>query len=108
MESILRDMQTKNLVKYVEAEFGVNLFENNPENYQKSKKSLDLHMQLSYKQEVELAEEQAINTLLEGNKYDLTKKRCTYDLATTRYWLPLKIVLAKQKVLQLNTLIQLI
>jgi len=82
MESILRDMQTKELGEYVEAEFGVNLFENNPEDLPKNKEELNLHMQLSYKQEVELAEEQAINTLLEGNKYDLTKKRCTYDLAT--------------------------
>ena len=82
MESILRDMQTKELGEYVEAEFGVNLFENSPEDLPKNKEELDLHMQLSYKQQVELAEEQAINTLLEGNKYNLTKKRCTYDLAT--------------------------
>ena len=39
-------------------------------------------MQLSYKQAVEIAEEQAINTLLEGNRYNLTKKRVTYDLTT--------------------------
>ena len=82
MESILRDMQTKELGDYVEAEFGVNLFENNPEDLPKNQEELNLHMQLSYKQEVELAEEQAIKTLLDGNKYDLTKKRCTYDLAT--------------------------
>jgi len=82
MESILRDMQTKELGEYVKEEFGVNLFENNPENLPKDQEELSLHMQLSYKQEVELAEEQAINTLLEGKKYDLTKKRCTYDLAT--------------------------
>jgi hypothetical protein len=37
-------------------------------------------MQLSYKQQVELAEEQALNVLLDGNKYDLTKRRCNYDL----------------------------
>jgi hypothetical protein len=39
-------------------------------------------MQLSYKQQVELAEEQALNVLLEGNRYNLTRKRCTYDLTT--------------------------
>ena len=39
-------------------------------------------MQLNYKQAVEIAEEQAINTLLEGNRYNLTKKRVTYDLTT--------------------------
>jgi hypothetical protein len=39
-------------------------------------------MQLSYKQAVEIAEEQAIQTLLDGNRYDLTKKRVNYDLTT--------------------------
>ena len=37
-------------------------------------------MQLTYKQAVELAEEQAINTILDTNKYDLTRKRVNYDL----------------------------
>ena len=38
-------------------------------------------MALTYKQAVELAEEQAINTLFESNKYEYTKKRFYYDLA---------------------------
>ena len=37
-------------------------------------------MQLTYKQGVEIAEEQAINMLMEGNRYELTKKRINYDL----------------------------
>ena len=37
-------------------------------------------MQLNYKQAVEIAEEQALNVLMEGNKYELTKKRFYYDL----------------------------
>ena len=45
-----------------------------------SKEELELHMQLSYKQAIELAEEQAINTMLEGNRYELTRKRVYYDL----------------------------
>ena len=56
------------------------MFENKPEMLPESQEELELHMQLSYKQGVELAEEQAINTLLTGNHYDLTKKRITYDL----------------------------
>ena len=82
MESIIRDMQTKELNEFAEKEFGINLFENDPENLPINKEELDLHMQLSYKQQVELAEEQALNVLLEGNKYSLTKRRCTYDLTT--------------------------
>ena len=38
-------------------------------------------MQLNYKQAVEIAEEQAINVLMEGNNYELIKKRFYYDLA---------------------------
>ena len=45
-----------------------------------SNEELELHMQLSYKQSVEIAEEQALNTLLEGNKYELIKKQFYYDL----------------------------
>ena len=41
---------------------------------------LSLHMQLSYKQAIELAEEQAINMLMRGNNYNLTKRRFYQDL----------------------------
>jgi len=81
MESIIRDMQTKELNEFAEAEFGINLFENDPELLPDSQEELELHMQLTYKQAVELAEEQAIQTLLDGNNYDLTKKRVIYDLS---------------------------
>ena len=82
MESIIRDMQTKELNEFAAEEFGVNLFETPQETLPKNKEELDLHMQLSYKQQVEIAEEQALNVLLQGNKYDLTKRRCNYDLTT--------------------------
>lgn len=82
MESIIRDMQTQELNQIAEETFGITIAENDPEQLPDSKEELDLHMQLNYKQAVEIAEEQAINTLLKGNYYDLTKKRVTYDLAT--------------------------
>ena len=82
MEAIIRDMQTKELNEFAQQEFGINLFETNPEMLPESKEELELHMQLTYKQGVEVAEEIAINTLLDGNKYDLTRRRVNYDLAT--------------------------
>ena len=82
LESIIRDIQTKEINEFVQAEFGINLFENKPETLPESKEELELHMQLTYKQAVELAEEQAINVLLDGNNYDLTRKRVYYDLTT--------------------------
>jgi len=82
MESIVRDIQTKDLNEYVEQEFGINLFENDPGKLPTSQEELQLHMQLSYKQGVEIAEETAINTLLDGNNYDLIKRRLYHDLTT--------------------------
>ena len=81
MESILKDMKTQEFNDYVGEAFGINMYQNNPDTLPKSEEELKLHMQLTYKQEVELAEEQAINVLLDGNRYELTKKRFYYDLA---------------------------
>jgi hypothetical protein len=82
MESVLRDMHAKDLSSFVEENFGISLFENNINELPESKEELEVHMQLSYKQAVEIAEEQAINTILDGNRYDLTKRRVYYDLTT--------------------------
>lgn len=80
MESILRDMQTKELSKFAQEAFGVNLFENNEAELPETREELEVHMQLSYKQSIELAAEQAINTIFEGSRYENIKKRLYYDL----------------------------
>jgi len=41
---------------------------------------VEIHMQLNYKQAVEIAEEEAINNVLKQNKYDEVRKRLNYDL----------------------------
>jgi len=82
MESILQDMQAKQLNDYAMQAFGINLYNNDPDQLPETEEELKLHMQLHYKQGVELAEEQAINVLLAGSKYDLIEKRFYYDLAT--------------------------
>mgnify|MGYP003109817315 CR=1 FL=1 len=81
MESILKDMKLKELKDFSLKELGVNMYENNPETLPDSVEELGLHMQLSYKQEAEIAQEQALNVLLKGNKFDLIKRRFFYDLA---------------------------
>ena len=45
-----------------------------------SKDELDLHMQLNYKQSIEIAEEEVISNVLAANKYDEIKKRIASDL----------------------------
>jgi hypothetical protein len=80
MDSILRDMATKELSEFAAEAFGVNLFENRKEDLPGDKDELEVHMQLNYKQGIEIAEEQAINVILEGNRYENVKKRFNYDL----------------------------
>ena len=82
MESIIRDLQTEELNVFAQENFGINLFENNPDKLPDSEEELDLHMQLSYKQGIEIAEEEALSVMFDENRYDLTKKRYYYDLTT--------------------------
>ena len=82
MDSIIRDMQTKELNDYAAEAFGISLYENDPATLPESKEELELHMQLTYKQGIEIAEEVAINTLLDGNNYNLIKRRVYHDLTT--------------------------
>ena len=49
-------------------------------NLPESMEERDLHMQLQYKPAVEIAEEEAINTVLATNEYQLTRARVNQDL----------------------------
>jgi len=82
MEAILSDMEMKEFNQEVESRFGVDMKESNIANEElpESSEELGIHMQLNYKQAVELAEEQALSVLFEGNKYELIKKRFYQDL----------------------------
>jgi len=80
MQSIVDDMNTREMNEFVQEKFDINLYENDPEELPETQEELELHMQLSYKQAVEIAEEQAINVLMDGNRYDLIKKRFYRDI----------------------------
>ena len=80
MERIIRDMRMEDFDKDIRNRIGVDFSESNIEELPKSEEELGLHMQLSYKQAVELAEEQALNVLFEGSNYELIIKRFYQDL----------------------------
>ena len=80
MESILNDMRSQKFNEYAKSAFNIDLYETNKNNLPSNEEELKLHMQLTYKQSVELAEEQAINVLMQGNNYELIRKRFYYDL----------------------------
>jgi len=80
MESILNDMRFQDFDNFAAQNFGINTKESEQKELPETPEELQLHMQLNYKQAVELAQEQALNVLFEGNKYELTRKRFYYDL----------------------------
>ncbi len=80
MESVLNDMELKEFDEEMLNTFNIETKENKGMILPETPEELQVHMQLSYKQAVELAEEQALNTLFEGNNYDLIQKRFYYDL----------------------------
>jgi hypothetical protein len=59
---------------------GFDPFVMNPEDLPETDEELSLYMQLNYKPAIEIAEEEAINTILEENKYMDLRKRLDYDL----------------------------
>ena len=80
MESMLRDMRSREFNDYAEQNFNVKTRENPKETLPDTEEELALHMQLSYKQAIEVAEEQALKVLFEGNNYELIRKRFYRDL----------------------------
>ncbi len=80
-EAILRDIQGKKIIDQIKNVTGMDMYSTaNPEELPQSKEELDVHMQLTYKQSIEIAEEEAINNTLEFNKYELIRKRVSEDL----------------------------
>ena len=80
MQDVLSDMNTQELHDFNSSQFGINTRKSDIKELPESKEDLALHMQLTYKQSIELAEEQALGALMKGSNYDLIKKRFYYDL----------------------------
>jgi len=77
---IYRDMMAQDYLNEIESLTGMNLYNSDKKTLPQSKEELEIHMQLNYKQSVEIAEEEAINNTLAFNKYQLTKKRLVDDI----------------------------
>ena len=81
-DMIQADMVSKDMLLQVKEQFGVNAFDTNPDDLPENDEELSLYMQLNYKPAIEIAEEEAINTVFDENKYNETRKRIDYDIAT--------------------------
>lgn len=79
--AILEDMMAKDLLNEIQGTLGANLYNTmDPSNLPEDKEELEIRLQLSYKQEIEIAEEEVITQILDNNKYPLINKRLNYDL----------------------------
>jgi hypothetical protein len=87
-------MVAKPVLEIIQQETGANPFMTDPDNLPETDEELSLYMQLNYKPAIEIAEEEAINTIFEENHYDDTRKRLNYDIAT------IGIAIAKHEFLQ--------
>ena len=73
-------MVAKPILQKVQQKTGANPFIMEPDDLPQNDEELTLYMQLNYKPAIEIAEEEAINTILEENKYIELRKRYDYDL----------------------------
>ncbi len=80
--AVAEDMFAKEQMQAAENLLGVQLQRTSipPADLPETKEELELHLQLSYKQAIEIAEEEAITQTLAKNKWELTKRRLNEDL----------------------------
>ena len=72
-------MAAKEPLEVLQKETGFNPFTMNPDDLPSSDEELSLYMNLNYKPAIEIAEEEAIDTMFAENHYDDTRKRLDYD-----------------------------
>ena len=79
VEMILEDMNTQDLINEIDETLGVDVRNVKQDDLPTSTEELELHMQIGYKQSIELAQEQAIDNVFKRNSYPEIKKRIDYD-----------------------------
>jgi len=81
-DMVEEDMLAKPILSQMTQDFGIDVFNVPEEELPESGEELELFMNLKYKPAIEIACEEAVNTLLAENHYDDVRKRIDYDMAT--------------------------
>jgi hypothetical protein len=81
-EMVEADMVAKDFLTQVKEESGIDAFNVPQQDLPANEQELNLYMQLKYKPAIEIAEEEAINTILDVNHYNDIRKRVDYDITT--------------------------
>ena len=77
---LLVDIHAKEYLQEAQKTLGINAFSQDPSKAPQDEEELAVHLQMDFKQSVEVAEEEVINQVLDKNKYDLIRQRFNYDL----------------------------
>ena len=93
-EQIEMQMAAKPVLNIIKEMSGFNAFAMDPDELPNNDEELSLYMQLNYKPAIEIAEEEAINTMFDENHYNDLRKRLDYDATV------LGISVAKHEFLQ--------
>jgi len=93
-ELVESQMVGKEALSKIQELSGANPFIMDPEKLPNNDEELSLYMQLNYKPAIEIAEEEAINTMFDENHYDEIRKRLDYDATV------LGVSIAKHEFLQ--------
>ena len=80
VEKIMDDMLNKSFNDQVASQLGVSMYNTPQDTLPETSEELELHMQLDYKQSIEIAEEEAVNSIFSKNKYEYLSKRINNDL----------------------------
>ena len=81
-KALAKDIFAQDIIEQLKATTGQDISKTSvsKENLPKTIEEMELHLQLSYKQSIEIAEEEAITQVLSANKYELLKRRLNEDL----------------------------
>ena len=80
-KDLMRDVRERELAEKIQQTTGIEV--QSPQYRElglETEEEIKLHLQLDYKQSIELAEEELINDVLNRNKYDLIRRRIAQDL----------------------------
>ena len=81
VRGLMKDIYAREYIAKAKAQLGIDVSSGGGDpNKPQNPDEISVYMQLNYKQNVEIAQEEAINYTLDYNKYDLIRRRLNYDL----------------------------
>ena len=86
IDTIKGEMANKEILMGLQQSSGIEILKNDPKTLPESQDELDIHLQMTYKQNIEVAEELAIGYVFDNNRYNQSvRKRVLQDLTTIGY-----------------------